>query len=62
MNAGIMTEAAQFLFREYFFRILGIVSLQCVINYTYRDFFVKITFSALQYYFKWPPLHSHRFL
>jgi hypothetical protein len=29
MNVEIETEAKQFLFGEYFLRILGIVSLQC---------------------------------
>jgi hypothetical protein len=29
MNVGIRTEVVQFLFWEYFFRIFGIVSLQC---------------------------------
>jgi hypothetical protein len=30
MNVGIETVAAQFLIWEYLFRILGIVSLQCI--------------------------------
>jgi hypothetical protein len=29
MTVGIGTEAAQFNFREYLFRIFGILSLQC---------------------------------
>jgi hypothetical protein len=29
MNVGIGTVSGQFLFWEYFFRIFGIVSLQC---------------------------------
>jgi hypothetical protein len=29
MNVGIATDAEQFLFWEYLFRIFGIVSLQC---------------------------------
>jgi hypothetical protein len=38
MNVEIGTEAEQFIFWEYLFRIFGIVSLQCGMDTNYVDF------------------------
>jgi hypothetical protein len=48
MNVEIGTEALQFLFSEYLFQILGIVSLQCKLTFT---FFLNLSIAILCNYF-----------
>ncbi len=47
MNVENRTEAAKFLFWEYLFLMLGIVSLQCSVQYRINGGFLRIILSTL---------------